>query len=197
MIGRLRSMDARMGLVTIIAFNILLFIEYLANPGDASAIVGIYWVQSILFAMENVLLILFAKTGEPMTINGEPSKTGRGFNFFMAIFFVIHHGIFLMLMGLLAVLDHRIPGGTYNIPWIRISVLILIVLMVIDLPRKVWSVMHRSPGVFKLMFVPYIRLFPFVLLIFGVEHILIAPLMLLFILMKMGVDLVYHFYMKI
>jgi hypothetical protein len=115
----------------------------------------------------------------------------------MAIFFLIHHGIFLILLGLFAVFERAIPGGSANIPWIKVSIVILIVLLIIDLPRKIYSVTQKSPGIFRLMFVPYIRLFPFVLMTFGVHLMPIGTLMLLFILMKMGVDLVYFFFMKI
>lgn len=183
-----------LGLWLILSINLGLFVDYLIDHDRASVIVLLFWFQSIFLAFENVLKMLFCKTGEPIIVNNKEQVTGIGTNIFMAMFFLIHHGIFIVFFGAMAILNKQNFHGLFShTKFLGTAALLMLVAMLIELPGKIRSVMLKSPGLSKLMFLPYIRLMPFVVLILGSEmnQALVFPL---FMILKSGVDVVYYLF---
>lgn len=180
-----------MGLWFILFINATLWIEYVIQPANAKGVVLFFWIQSILLGIENVLKMVFSKTGEPIRINGELRSVTIWTNMFFAVFFTIHFGIFILIFGGMAVISDKIPGNLFNLSWLYPAVIALIVGLILELPGKLNAVHKKSPGLMKLMFFPYIRLLPF-LLIFANNNVKIYWLFPLFLFLKTVADLVYH-----
>lgn len=182
----------KLGLMLVIAINLVLLGEYMYDHSQARLIVGLFWVQSILLGIENVLKMIVAKPAGIIKVNGVDKPVTRSIQIFMALFFCVHFGIFILVFGLIAVLNKNLPsGGVQHAHLIFPAIAMLVLGMALDLPGKLVAVSRRSPGIMTLMFVPYIRLFPFGLIILSdkMNQHWIFPC---FLLLKMGAELVYY-----
>lgn len=180
-----------------IVFNLFVLTEYLFDSSNAKNVVLIFWIQSILLAAQNVLLMIFAPTGLPVEENGRIIKTSFIYNLFMAGFFTIHHGLFIIAFGAIAVLSDHIPGEFMRGSWVLPTILIMCIAAFIETPSKIMAVRENNTSVMKLMFVPYIRLIPLVAIFVGQTHIQAQWLFPIFLLLKVIVDLVYYRFMEV
>jgi|GEM_PF-1561848 len=183
----------KLGLYFVILFNLALLGEYLYDPGNAKYIVGIFWIQSVLLGFENVFKILFAKTGEIINVNNVPTPTNMRLNAVIAFFFCIHFGVFILIFGLMGIFSKNIP--TSNIDKIHLiwpTLIVMFIGVIIEIPGKIMAVRKESPGFARLMFLPYLRLLPFVVLIF-VKDISPNIMFLLFLAVKMGMDVIHYY----
>lgn len=187
----------RIGLWFTLAINVFVLGEYLIDNSNAKNIVLLFWMQSIFLAGQNVLMMIFATTGETVNENGRSFKTTWVSNFFMACFFLFHHGIFITAFGAIAVFSDKIPGQVFNAGWVYPTLLLLLVVTVLETPGKILAVRETKTNVMKLMFVPYIRLFPLALIFMGEQSIEFFWLFPAFLLLKLLVDLVYYRFMHI
>ncbi len=182
-----------LGLWLIILINLSLLISFFLNHSNAKIILVIFLIQSVFLGIENILKMLFSKTGEIVKMNGVDQPSTIFTNLFMAGFFTIHYGIFLMFFGIMAALSKNLPPANPE-KYATIFPIFLLIGMgiILELPGKLKSVRVSPPGLFKLMFVPYIRLAPLGLIILG-ENIPQILLFSLFLVLKTGVDIVYYF----
>jgi hypothetical protein len=180
-----------LGVWLTLALNLFLFAEYLFDHRNAHNIIFIFWIQSLLLGLENVFMMLFARTGLPIVVNNEPTTTSWLTNIFMTAFFSFHYGIFIIAFGLIAVFTTNIPGALHVVSWLWPTLVVMAIGALLELPGKIVEVRKRSTSLFGLMFMPYLRLLPFVVIIFGGEKIMSNWLFPLFLLAKIVVDLAY------
>lgn len=180
----------------IVLINLSLLGGYLINSGNAKVVLVVFFIQSVLLGMETILKMLFCRPGdtEMIEVNGAEVKSTFGMNLFMACFFLVHYGVFILAFGMIALVSKNLPPMDPDRYSTLYPLLILIAVgMVIELPSKILAVRKKSPGLFTLMFVPYIRLIPLAVIVLGSEihPSLIFPL---FLFLKTIVDLVYYYY---
>ena len=182
-----------LGLWFVLLINAMLLVEYIINPSNAKGVVLFFWIQSIILGIEHVLKLLFAKTGESMVVNHKLTTSTIGTNLFTAAFFTIHYGIFILSFGAIAIISKSVPGELFNVRWIFPAVVALLVVSVIELPGKLLQVHRKSPGIAKLMFMPYVRLLPFLLIFLNIsnEAFWIFPA---FLALKVVVEVVYFYF---
>jgi hypothetical protein len=130
-------------------------------------------------------------------VNDSPTKTNIFTNVFSAGFFTLHFGIFIIAFGAIAVFSEKIPGKLFDAQWIYPALLVLLVSFIIDLPFKLLGVRQSDVSLTKLMFVPYVRLFPFGAVFLATDELSSVWVFFLFIVLKLIVDLVYYRFMNI
>lgn len=184
------------GLWLTLGINLFLLGEYLFNSGNAKNVVFIFWIQSIVLGMQNVFLILFSKSG--FSINNTPGDEKKSVwisNLFTAGFFTFHYGIFIVGFGAVAIFSNHIPGRLFQGNWVFPTMVLIAVGALLELPQKILGVRMLETSVAKLMFVPYIRLIPFVIVMMGEPKIREFWVFPLFLTLKFIVDWVYYRYM--
>ncbi|MBS3915468.1 MAG: hypothetical protein KG003_13315 [Bacteroidetes bacterium] len=174
-----------------LALNLFLLGEYFMDHGNAKNIVFVFWMQSILLGLENIFMMLFARTGMPIMMNNQPSTTSIFSNIFSAGFFMVHYGVFILAFGAIGVFSKQIPGELFHAKWVFPTIIILAIGAILELPGKIMEVRKRSVSLMGLMFIPYLRLIPFVIIIFGGEKLASLWLFPLFLLGKVLVDYIY------
>jgi len=160
-----------------------------------------YWCQSIIIGFFNFLRILSLKdfSTEGLKINGvkgQPSAT-TGIKFFIAIFFAIHYGIFhlvyALFLGLFTFVSQSISPVDFGYIFLMAGIFFL---------NHLFSFLHfkdkpKKHNIGTVMFFPYARIFPMHLIImFGLPFYALGgslPVLVLFLLLKTGADLVMHF----
>lgn len=185
------------GLWLSIAINLFLLVEYLLDHNNARNIVLIFWIQSITLGVQNVLMMLFSKTGQSLIMNGVPVKSGIFYNIFTAGFFTIHYGIFILAFGGIAVIEKKIPGNLGGQAWVYPAIMIILIGAVLELPSKIMTVRHYDVPLMKLMFVPYVRLLPLGAIFLGASYLESMWLFPLFLVLKLIVDMVYIRFLEV
>lgn len=185
------------GLWVAIGLNLFLFAEYLFDRNNAKSVVLIFWIQSIAMGIQNVLMMLFARTGQSLIVNDVPVKSNVFNNIFMAGFFTIHYGIFILAFGAIAVVSDNVPGEITGRTWVFPTIILLLIGAVLELPQKILAVREQNTPLMKLMFTPYIRLIPLVAIFFGGAYLQSLWLFPLFLLLKLIVDLVYYRFLEV
>lgn len=182
------------GLWLAIGFNLFLLTEYFFDNGNAKNVVLLFWVQSILAGLENIAKILFSRglgdksADDSITVQSLMQKV------FLAGFFTIHYGIFVLVLGAMAVFSDKLPGDMFHSTWVYPTLLLLCVGTLIDLPQKIIETRKKGTNAIILMFIPYIRLVPFIAIFLGQQYLLSQWLFPMFLVLKLGIDVFYYKY---
>lgn len=151
-----------------IAVHLLAWVEFITHPESIKFIVYLYFIQSIFIGIGYVIKILLSKRESDigMHLNFGQILTSILINSFTAFFFVIHFGIFLLFLGGIGFVSvaSKFSGGWGN--FVLPATLCMAVGLVLSLPKEIKIIREKNISKFALMFVPYTRLFPFILLFF-------------------------------
>lgn len=181
----------QLGLWLAVGFNLFLFAEYLFDHSNAKNVVLVFWIQSILAGLETVAKILFAKYNNPEEPDNLASLSHLMPKVFLAGFFTVHYGVFIMVLGIMAVFNDKLPGNLFQNHWVIPTVIIMGIVTLIDLPQKILQTRAKGTSPVILMFTPYIRLVPFVAIFFAGNFLKFPYLFPLFLFLKLGIDLFY------
>jgi hypothetical protein len=149
-------------------------IFFAVNAGwDLLTILWIYWAQSIIIGLFNVVRILQLKafSAENFYINGELAKPTRKTKNYTAGFFLIHYGFFHLIYAIFLFTGAFVTPsiGSLDIRFVLLSTLIFFInhlfSYIYNKPRDI-----RKQNIGVLMFYPYARILPMHLaIIIGVQ----------------------------
>lgn len=174
-------------LYAILLFNVYLIYYYQSFPTSIHAIILLYWVQSVLIGVFNVVDMLTgkpAKTGS-LKMNGAPASQGCA-----ALFFVVHYGIFHFVYLIFLSLTHLMPAVSrwqylVNAFWI------LLAGMTLEFIQTKFRFRNKEKDLGTMFFLPYLRIIPMHLMIL-VPSLLHVSGYMLFLILKTIFDLIGH-----
>jgi hypothetical protein len=151
-------------LLLIVIFNMYLLVQIWFEPNSIYTALLLFWTQSILIGAANVIRIFAVKN---LAIHSS-SNQGYGLfrRLFLAGFFTIHFGFFHLAF-LLFILTLRFNNTELSLqPGILLpGIIILAIGTISGLPGSIYRMSQRGAGIAQVMFAPYLRIFPIVVLI--------------------------------
>ncbi len=182
-----RSYLFDVGLWVLLAMNIYLIWYYLQNPGSIDTIVFLFYLQSVLIGVFNVLDMLTLTN-----IYTDPGKSDN--NFFAskgcsAGFFAFHYGMFHLVY--LFFLSSIIKFKNIDGPFVYLSLWIILATCTVNFIQNKIRNRGEAVNISTMFFMPYPRVLPIHLMILipAFFHIS-APL--IFLVLKAVADVVMH-----
>ena len=175
----------------LIMFNLYLLDYYNGHPAEIGTLIFLYWAQSVLIGVVNFFDILTVSNIKPgsFTINDKPiEESGKGTGC-VALFFLVHYGIFHFVYLIFILV--KMFGGI-NFHFVLIGIGILAVSMVVDFVRRKIRQQHKEINIGTLFFLPYVRIVPMHFMILLPEFLHISNFTV-FIILKIVMDLLMHF----
>lgn len=184
-------MKNNQNLLFVLAFNLFLLVDFLVEPGNSGQIMLLFWFQSILIGLSNVIQMFALKQIKPFSVNGE-LRTDRGVRIQMGIFFLFHYGIFhFVYLVFIAVFNARILLAGRNWTTILLGFGLLFLGFVSALPGQIKFNRGRQMDIGLMFFSPYLRVIPMHAAILAGAYLAGGNnAFLLFLILKTGVDLV-------
>ena len=191
--------------------NILLIIDYQRSWLSAMTVVFVYWVQSVIIGVFHFLRMLLLKrmNTEGFTINGEAVNPQSKANIGMALFFAVHYGFFhlglLLFIPMLVINMDKIdtslpPTSAFFIPVQYLYYAILIFFFISQLLlfiRHLKNDRINPPNIGTMMFTPYPRIIPFHVAVVLGAYIGGGSSFILFLILKLVVDIVMFIWKKV
>ncbi len=174
----------------LIIFNLYLLDYYQQHPTETGTLIFLYWAQSVLIGVVNFFEILTAKTKPgTFTINDKPvGGDGKGTGC-VALFFLVHYGIFHFVYLIFIVVK---MFRSINFHFVLIGVGILAASMVLDFIMRKVNQHEKEMSIGTIFFLPYTRIVPMHFMILLPEFIHINNFTV-FIILKIVMDLLMHF----
>lgn len=184
-------MKNRQNLLFVLAFNLFLLVDFLVEPKNSGQIMLLFWFQSILIGVSNVIQMFALKQIKPFSVNGE-LRTDKGVRIQMGIFFLFHYGIFhLVYLVFIAVFNARILFLGNNWTTLMIGFGLLFLGFISSLPRQIMFNSKRQMDIGLMFFSPYLRIIPMHAAIMAGAYFAGGNnAFLLFLILKTCVDLV-------
>ncbi len=185
MIKRLPSVD--IGLLATFAMNVYLIWSYLKTPAFIDTIILLFYVQSVLIGVFNVLDI-FTLT---KTTGDSPIKSSKGCT---GLFFMVHYGAFhlVYLFFLPTIINIK------NIDWhfALLTFYILLSTCIINFIQDKWRNRTEAVNVGAMFFMPYARVIPMHLTILAPKFFNISAPVVFLILKTLADILTYTIYKR-
>ncbi|MCU0392308.1 MAG: DUF6498-containing protein [Thermoflexibacter sp.] len=196
----------------ILLANLLLIIDYQTHWVTAMMIIIAYWLQSVIIGFFHFLRILLLKqfNTENFTLNGEAVSPNSKINIGMAFFFAVHYGIFHVALLLFTPfifmnLKEKDKTDSYisQLSFIPIQYLYHIALIFFFVSQLLLFFKHlrmdkiNPPNIGTMMFTPYPRIIPFFLSVLAGAHINGGSAFLIFLIVKLIVDLIMFILKKV
>lgn len=173
-----------------VLFNLYILIEYQQDPSIARSVVILYWWQSVVLGISHFIQLLTAKQILPMEVNGV-MRTDSGVKWSMAIFFLVHYGIFHIVYLVFLMAFVKFPdNGIHQIPAMSLAMVLLFAGVLMSLPGQIAFNRRRTMNMGTMFFSPYLRIIPMHLLILGGAWLnKDFDVFYLFMFLKFGADL--------
>lgn len=179
--------------IALLVSNVIVIIMAIVAKWQTDAFLWAYWFQSIIIGFFHFLRILYLQnfSTENFTVNNQPQSPTAAIKTFTAFFFAFHFGLFhfvyAMLLGAFFTTDFRFVTASFGL-----SAFIFFINHLFSFLYNRKNDEKNKPNLGKLLFAPYSRILPIHLTIligalFNQRFILI-----LFLLIKTGVDIVLH-----
>lgn len=183
-------------LLSLLAVNLWIFVLYLSENWSAAMILWIYWCQSVLIGIFSFLRLLTLKNFHPdgITSGGSPVPPTRKAQRALAGFFLLHYGFFHLVYAVFLVsLGTEQSGGRYfNAGAILRTAAALAANHAFSFFYNLKRDRERHLNAGVLMFLPYARIFPMHLCIMIGALLGSTAMLVVFILLKTGADLLMH-----
>ncbi len=165
---------------------------------DLSTLMWVYWVQSVIIGFFNFVRIYQLKdfSTENFTINDRPVKSTEEARNFVAVFFVLHYGLFHLVYLLFLIVGpytsvFMLNSSPVDFKYVGIASLIFFF-------NHLYSYFHNKPldnkkqNIGAIMFYPYARILPMhFVFIFGAAVGVAVPF---FLALKTLADCIMHVY---
>ncbi len=151
-------------------------------------VVTVYWIQSCIIGLFNVLRMLSLKTTEPLYINKKPVL--KETKYVAAVFFTFHYGLFHLVYGAFLLFFALVSESKINLFYLVITSVIFFCdhLFSFNYNRKRDE--QKKRGIIRLMFFPYARILPMhVIILVG---IISGGSLFLFLGLKTLADVIMH-----
>lgn len=199
--------------IALILSNLLTIALAVTYNWSLLTIMLIYWSQSVIIGIFNVLKILSLKefSTQGVRIGNKPVSPTKSVKYFTAIFFAVHYGFFhfgylmFMTIGMFAasmfskfgpVSPQRIEVPQIDFTAITITAAIFFINHLISFLYYKSRTEKTPPNIGKIMFYPYARIIPMHLtiilggLLFGTANTIV---LVLFLLLKTAADVIMHY----
>jgi len=145
--------------LALIAFNIIVIIQYRNDKQYYTTVVWLFWLQSVIIGVFNFLDMLTLQkvnTGD-MTMNDKPASP-REAKGCLSFFFLIHYGLFHLAYLVFLFIDFRFTDVNFSIlKWGFYGLLLSSVIQLIQ-NKTIYRQIPRS--ITKMFFMPYLRIVP-------------------------------------
>ncbi|NWF50315.1 MAG: hypothetical protein HXY49_07220 [Ignavibacteriaceae bacterium] len=151
--------------LSLITSNAAIIVFALIENWSAQEVLAIYWLQSVIIGIFNVLRILSLKefsTKSLKTAHKNP-RSPRAFKVSTAIFFLVHYGFFhfvyAMFIGSFYVIDES-EKSNIDSKYLLISTAVFFINYLIEFIKEKNTKSETLPDLGKIMFAPYLRIIP-------------------------------------
>ncbi len=174
----------------LMAFNILLIVEYRNDPNYYTTLVWLFWMQSVIIGVFNFFDMLTLQKVEigNFTINDEVPSPGKAKGC-MSFFFLVHYGGFHLGYLVFLLISFKFSAIDFSILKMALFGLLLSSLIQFIQNKTVYKNVPRS--ITKMFFTPYLRIVPMHLTILLPEFLDWQP-GLTFLILKTVFDLIGH-----
>ena len=173
----------------LMAFNIILILEYRDDPNYYTTIVWIFWIQSVIIGIFNFFdMLTLHNATENFTLSNKVSSTGESKGC-LSFFFLVHYGGFHL--GYLIFLSISFKFSAIDFSVLKIAFLSLLASTLIQFVQNK-TVYRKVPrSITKMFFIPYLRIVPMHLTILLPKFLDWQPGMT-FLILKAVFDLIGH-----
>ncbi|MEE4360612.1 MAG: DUF6498-containing protein [Pseudomonadales bacterium] len=188
----LRDWHGDRSLWALVAANLLALILAFSEHWSLGSLMQLYWAQSVIIGLGQVLRILSLRafSTDGMTMNDRPVAPTEGSKRQIALFFLVHYGIFHAVYLAFLVMDIGAPPFD---AFFFTAIAGFLIHHLFSLRYNIEVDRRGKPNVGTLMFTPYLRILPMHLtILFGGLFDGGAGALLLFGLLKLGADVGMH-----
>ena len=173
----------------LMAFNIILIVEYRDDPNYYTTIVWIFWIQSVIIGIFNFFdMLTLHKVTENFTLNNKVTGTGESKGC-LSFFFLVHYGGFHL--GYLIFLSISFKFSAIDFSVLKFAFLSLLACTLIQFIQYKTVYRNVPRSITKMFFLPYLRIVPMHLTILLPEFLDWQPGMT-FLILKTVFDLIGH-----
>jgi hypothetical protein len=174
----------------LMAFNIILIVEYSDDPSYYTTIVWIFWIQSVIIGIFNFFDMLTLRKVEigNFTIDDETPSPAKAKGC-LSFFFLVHYGGFHL--GYLIFLSISFKFSAIDFYVLKFAFLSLLVSSLIQFVQNKTVYRNVPRSITKMFFIPYLRIVPMHLTILLPEFLDWQPGMT-FLILKTVFDLIGH-----
>jgi hypothetical protein len=174
----------------LVAFNVVLIIQYQNDVREYTTVIWLYWCQSVLLGAFTFLDMLTLKkediSVENMTINDQPATPQKAKGC-LPWFFLVHYGGFHFVYMIFLFVDFRVTDVNFSsFKWSLLALAISYVFFFIQNKIKYRHVKRSIAGMF---FTPYLRIIPMHLTILLPKFFHWQPA-LTFLILKTAMDVI-------
>lgn len=171
--------------------NVIIIILVIVQNWEASTVLWVYWIQSVIIGFFQFLRVLSLKkfSTENFTINDKPALPTTKTKQFSAFFFVFHYGFFHFIYAIF--LFNFFTKQPLDFTYISIGGLIFFLNHTFSYFHNKFIDEQKTQNIGQIMFSPYARIIPMhLIIIFGT--ILGQSVLIVFLLLKTLADLFMH-----
>jgi hypothetical protein len=144
----------------LIGINIYLVFHYYNNPAIFTTLIWLYWSQSVLMGLFNVVDILTVRTvqTEPEKPNDQPMSSIFKYRAGGASFFAMHYGFFYLVY--LIFIANMKRSGPFQWEFFKYFIMAFFAGQVINFVQHKIQQRHRASNIGTMFFIPYLRIVP-------------------------------------
>ncbi len=174
----------------LMAFNILLIVEYRDDPNYYTTLIWIFWLQSVILGIFNFFDMLTLHKVEigNFTINNDVPSPGKAKGC-LSFFFLVHYGGFHLGYLVFIAIYFKFTAIDFSVLKIALLGLLFSSLVQFIQNKTIYKNVPRS--VTKMFFIPYLRIVPMHLTILLPQFLHWQP-GLTFLILKAVFDLIGH-----
>ncbi len=171
--------------------NILVIILAIVQKWDISAVLWVYWIQSVIIGFFQFMRILSLKkfSTDNFTINNKSVSPTFQTKTFTAFFFMFHYGLFHFIYAIF--IFNFFANQAVDFAYLFLGGFIFFLNHAFSFHQNKIADERKTQNIGQLMFTPYARIIPMhLIIIFGA--MLGQQAMIIFLLLKTAADLLMH-----
>jgi hypothetical protein len=179
--------------LSLVVSNLFTVAIALLQRWELSAVMWIYWGQSVIIGLANFIRILHLRefSTKGMQVDGKPVEPTEKVKRQTAFFFMVHYGFFHLIYFLFLAGNFRFPQQ--SLVSILLCVMFFLANHLFSLAHNLRADLARKPNIASVMFFPYARIIPLHLtIIFGSFLIRGTASLAFFLVLKTLADLIMH-----
>ncbi len=189
--GKFRSYLTNSSAISLLLSNFLVIALAIVQKWEASTVLWVYWMQSIIIGFFQMLRILSLKnfSTENFKINNQPVSPTIQAKTFTAFFFAFHYGFFHFIYAIF--LFNLFTNKPFDFTYIFTGGLIFFLNHTFSFYQNKVTDQQKIQNIGQLMLAPYARIIPMhLIIVFGA--IIGQSALIVFLILKTLADLAMH-----